>query len=167
MNVVGFGAPNSTVLPTEIVTASEQSLLFAEWEPDISYTVGQLRRYGDTLYRCVQAHTFQTDWTPPAAPVLGRSPAIQQRNGLSGLSPSALMTPIRRATRIRTTAGTGSVLLMPTCGGRVSMGGRSKGRGGHPGARKSPRGAPGCNRGQKRGEGRQRPFLPGFKKPAP
>ena len=52
------------------VTASEQSLLFAEWEPGVNYTVGQLRRYGDTLYRCVQAHTSQADWTPPATPAM-------------------------------------------------------------------------------------------------
>ena len=52
------------------VTASEQSLLFSEWEPGISYSEGQLRRYGDTLYRCVQAHTSQADWTPPATPAL-------------------------------------------------------------------------------------------------
>ena len=52
------------------VTASEQYLLFAEWEPEVSYSVDQLRRYGDTLYRCVQAHTSQADWTPPATPAL-------------------------------------------------------------------------------------------------
>ena len=51
----------------DAVTASEQSLLFAEWAPNISYAVGALRRYGDTLYRCVQAHTSQTGWEPPAA----------------------------------------------------------------------------------------------------
>lgn len=49
------------------VTASEQSLLFAEWTAGVSYAVGALRRYGDTLYRCVQAHTSQTGWEPPAA----------------------------------------------------------------------------------------------------
>lgn len=54
----------------DAVTASEQSLLFAEWEPNIAYSVGQLRRYGDTLYKCVQAHTSQADWTPPATPAL-------------------------------------------------------------------------------------------------
>lgn len=49
------------------VTASEQSLLFAEWTVNVAYTVGALRRYGDTLYRCVQAHTSQTGWEPPVA----------------------------------------------------------------------------------------------------
>lgn len=52
------------------VTASEQSLLFEEWQPGVSYAVGQLRRYGDVLYRCVQAHTSQDDWTPPQTPAL-------------------------------------------------------------------------------------------------
>ena len=49
------------------VTASEQSLLFAEWAPNVAYSVGALRRYNDTLYRCVQAHTSQTGWEPTVA----------------------------------------------------------------------------------------------------
>ena len=44
----------------DAVTASEQSLLFAEWAANVNYTVGQLRQYGGKLYRCVQAHTSQT-----------------------------------------------------------------------------------------------------------
>jgi len=31
------------------------------------YTVGQIRRYKGTLYKCVQAHTSQADWTPDTA----------------------------------------------------------------------------------------------------
>ena len=46
------------------VTASEQSSLFAEWVPDVNYTVGQLRQYGGILYRCVQAHKSQEGWEP-------------------------------------------------------------------------------------------------------
>ena len=46
----------------DAVTASEQSLLFAEWAANVNYTVGQLRQYGGKLYRCVQAHTSQTGW---------------------------------------------------------------------------------------------------------
>ena len=51
----------------DAVTASEQSLLFAEWAANVNYTVGQLRQYGGKLYRCVQAHTSQTGWEPPNA----------------------------------------------------------------------------------------------------
>lgn len=49
------------------VTASEQSALFSEWVPGVKYAVGQLRRYGDTLYRCVQEHTSQEGWEPDKA----------------------------------------------------------------------------------------------------
>lgn len=49
------------------VTASEQSMLFAAWVPNVAYTVGQLRQYGGILYRCVQAHTSQAGWEPNVA----------------------------------------------------------------------------------------------------
>lgn len=52
------------------VTAAEHADLFAEWAYPIAYTVGQIRRYNGTLYKCVQPHTSQADWTPPAAPSL-------------------------------------------------------------------------------------------------
>lgn len=46
------------------VTAAEQSLLFEKWEPKVDYSVGNLRQYGEGLYRCVQAHTSQMGWEP-------------------------------------------------------------------------------------------------------
>ena len=49
------------------VTASEQMEVFAEWAPGVNYAVGQMRKYHEKLYRCVQAHTSQPDWTPDAA----------------------------------------------------------------------------------------------------
>ena len=52
------------------VTAAEHADLFAEWAYPIAYTVGQIRRYNGTLYKCVQAHTSQAYWAPPAAPSL-------------------------------------------------------------------------------------------------
>ena len=44
--------------------------LFEPWRPDTSYTAGQRLRYGDKLYRVVQAHTSQADWTPDTTPAL-------------------------------------------------------------------------------------------------
>ena len=41
--------------------------LFPAWENGKAYTVETRVQYGGKLYRCVQAHTSQTDWTPPAA----------------------------------------------------------------------------------------------------
>lgn len=46
------------------VTAVEHTDLFSPWEEQISYKVGDLRQYHEELYRCVQAHTSQADWTP-------------------------------------------------------------------------------------------------------
>jgi hypothetical protein len=44
--------------------------LFPAWEADVSYTADTRIRFGDKLYRCVQAHTSQADWTPDATPAL-------------------------------------------------------------------------------------------------
>lgn len=46
------------------VTATEHSDLFAPWVSGIGYEVGALRRHDGLLYRCVQAHSSQDDWTP-------------------------------------------------------------------------------------------------------
>lgn len=51
----------------DAVTASEHADLFAPWAYPVAYTVGQLRRHNGTLYKCVQAHTSQADWTPDTA----------------------------------------------------------------------------------------------------
>lgn len=56
-----------------ITLADETALtgveLFPVWEL-ISYSVGDRVQYNSTLYKCVQAHTAQADWTPDATPAL-------------------------------------------------------------------------------------------------
>lgn len=50
------------------ITASEHASTFAEWQPSVNYKVGNIRRYGGVLlYRCIQDHTSQADWTPDRA----------------------------------------------------------------------------------------------------
>lgn len=44
--------------------------LFPNWQTDKAYSVGERIRYSDVLYRCVQAHTSQSDWTPNVTPAL-------------------------------------------------------------------------------------------------
>lgn len=46
------------------VTATEHTELFSPWASGIQYIVGDLRQYKEELYRCIQAHTSQDDWTP-------------------------------------------------------------------------------------------------------
>ena len=52
------------------VTATEHLNVFAAWEPNVPYSVGMLRKYEDALYKCVQAHTSQIDWSPDNTPAL-------------------------------------------------------------------------------------------------
>lgn len=51
----------------DATTAAEHAELFSPWAYPVSYKTGQLRQYGGKLYRCVQDHTSQEDWTPEAA----------------------------------------------------------------------------------------------------
>ena len=44
--------------------------LYPEWKADVSYTVGQRVLYNSILYKVLQAHTSQADWTPVNAPSL-------------------------------------------------------------------------------------------------
>lgn len=41
--------------------------LFPKWNESAVYAVDDRVRYGDTLYKCLQAHTAQSDWTPDTA----------------------------------------------------------------------------------------------------
>lgn len=55
------------------VTATEHMDIFTPWVSGMSYVVDNLRTYGtgeQKLYRCVQAHTSQDDWTPDVTPAL-------------------------------------------------------------------------------------------------
>lgn len=44
--------------------------LFPAWDADASYALDVRVRYGDKLYKCVQAHTSQAGWEPPTVPAL-------------------------------------------------------------------------------------------------
>jgi hypothetical protein len=50
------------------VTATEHLDVFSPWVAGISYSVGNLRTFNNgteqKLYKCVQAHMSQADWTP-------------------------------------------------------------------------------------------------------
>lgn len=44
--------------------------LFPTWVVGKAYAVSDRAQYNGTLYKCVQAHTSQADWTPDATPAL-------------------------------------------------------------------------------------------------
>lgn len=52
------------------VTATEHTDVFSPWAEGMKYVAGNLRTFGDKLYKCVQNHTSQADWTPDKTPAL-------------------------------------------------------------------------------------------------
>lgn len=54
----------------DAVTASEHTELFAPWACPVAYKTGNIRERNGKLYKCLQDHTSQADWTPDAAPSL-------------------------------------------------------------------------------------------------
>ena len=66
---------SAEVLPDE--QAIDTPELFQNWETDMYYELGVRVRYPDLesetswkLYKCVQAHTSQSGWTPDVTPAL-------------------------------------------------------------------------------------------------
>lgn len=56
--------------------AMEIATVYPEWKNETAYKVDEMVTYGvnevddPQLYRCVQAHTSQADWTPDVTPAL-------------------------------------------------------------------------------------------------
>lgn len=58
---------SASLSDTDALTAVE---LFAPWQTDTAYTADTRIRYNGKLYRVVQSHTSQSDWTPDVTPAL-------------------------------------------------------------------------------------------------
>ena len=50
--------------------AETVTILYEDWKKDTEYEVVDRRKYAGLLYRCIQKHRSQSDWTPPAVPAL-------------------------------------------------------------------------------------------------
>ena len=55
---------------TDDADALEMIELFPMWRTSKAYIVGERVQYNSLLYKSVQAHTSQADWTPDATPAL-------------------------------------------------------------------------------------------------
>ena len=65
-------------LPDE--TALTAVALHPAWASGTAYAVGYKVQFGGALYRCLTAHTAQSDWTPTAAPSLWARVLIEDPN---------------------------------------------------------------------------------------
>lgn len=65
-----------TFLPDE--AALERTELFPKWNPWGEYALDFRVQYNGLLYKCVQAHTAQDNWTPDATPALWARVSIDE-----------------------------------------------------------------------------------------
>ena len=52
--------------------------LFPAWVVGKAYAVNDRAQYNGTLYKCVQAHTSQSDWMPSATPALWKTVSVDE-----------------------------------------------------------------------------------------
>ena len=52
--------------------------LFPMWAIGRAYAAGDRVQHGGILYKCVQAHTSQADWTPDATPALWKTVSVDE-----------------------------------------------------------------------------------------
>ena len=52
--------------------------LFKHWKADEQVSVGDRLQYNGILYKCVQSHTTQSDWTPDITPALWSVVSVEE-----------------------------------------------------------------------------------------
>ena len=68
---------NSLIAPLNDEDALEMTELFPMWSLK-AYSIGDRIQYDEKLYKCVQAHTAQSDWTPDITPNLWTRVSIDE-----------------------------------------------------------------------------------------
>lgn len=58
--------------------ALDSKWMYPEWQNGATYGAGNRIRYTDKLYRCVQPHTSQVDWTPDKTPALWVEVSVEE-----------------------------------------------------------------------------------------
>lgn len=54
------------------------TILFEPWKTGIDYKIDDRIKFNDNLYKCIQAHTSQSDWTPDITPALWKIVSIEE-----------------------------------------------------------------------------------------
>lgn len=54
------------------------TILFEPWKTGINYKIDDRIKFNDNLYKCIQAHTSQSDWTPDITPALWKIVSIEE-----------------------------------------------------------------------------------------
>ena len=68
---------NSIIKSLEDETALTVIDLFPLWKTNKAYALNDRVQYSEVLYKCVQAHTSQDNWTPDQTPALWTSVSVE------------------------------------------------------------------------------------------
>lgn len=71
-------AMNAAGAQLDDAAALDAMAIYPTWEIGAAYATNDRRRYGANLYKCVQAHTSQADWTPDAVPALWVKVSVEE-----------------------------------------------------------------------------------------
>ena len=85
------------------------------WVPDGSYAPGNRVCFAGILYKCLQAHTAQSDWTPPAAPSLWTRVLIEDEGTIPEWVQPESTNPYRKGDKVTHNGN----LWESTCDGNV------------------------------------------------
>lgn len=70
------------ILKATVSLSDEDALeaveMFPHWSVEKSYALNDRVQYNNVLYKCVQAHTSQSDWTPDITPALWKRVSIEE-----------------------------------------------------------------------------------------
>lgn len=69
---------NAVIEPLADETALDITDLFEPWQTGKDYATGDRVKHEDILYRCVQGHTSQDNWTPDATPALWTRVSVEE-----------------------------------------------------------------------------------------
>ena len=92
----------SVSLPDE--DALQAVELFPQWVTGRAYAVDERLQYKNVLYRVVQAHTSQADWTPDITPALFVVVSLDEWPEF--VQPTGVTMLTKRATRLRSMGST-------------------------------------------------------------
>lgn len=80
--------------------ALEAVQLFPNWRPDAAYLVDDKVQYEGILYKCLQSHSAQEEWTPVAAPSLWAKVLIPDPNVIPEWEQPDSTNPYMRGDRV-------------------------------------------------------------------
>ena len=80
--------------------ALEAVQLFPNWRPDAAYLVDDKVQYEGILYKCLQSHSAQEEWTPVAAPSLWTKVLIPDPNVIPEWEQPDSTNPYMRGDRV-------------------------------------------------------------------